>query len=121
MASSAKTSFGNRHAQCFQLISIQTDIFSAPSSLQKNNPRRSTSVLHSQCLFLTCVLFPGGPQRVKAGLFSAYSDYTTPAIVLVFGPGGEEGQFADMSEPAARRRRLLSSAGAEVCKQEEQR
>lgn len=26
---------------------------------------------------------------------------------MVFGPGGEEGQFADMSEPAGRRRRLL--------------
>lgn len=49
------------------------------------------------------------------------ADYTTGAFVLVFGPSGKEGQFADMSEPAGRRCRLLSSAGAEVCKQEEQR
>lgn len=47
------------------------------------------------------------------------SGYTTPAIVLVLGPGGEEGQFADLSEPAGWRRQLLSSAGAEVCKQED--
>lgn len=26
---------------------------------------------------------------------------------MVFGPGSEDGQFADMSEPAGRRRRLL--------------
>lgn len=47
------------------------------------------------------------------------SDYTTTASVLVFGPGSEEGQFADLSEPAGWRRQLLSSAGAEVCKQED--
>lgn len=47
------------------------------------------------------------------------SGYTTTAIVLVLGPGGKEGQFADLSEPAGWRRQLLSSAGAEVCKQED--
>lgn len=47
------------------------------------------------------------------------SGYATPAIVLVLGPGGEEGQFADLSEPAGWRRQLLSSAGAEVCKHQD--
>lgn len=45
----------------------------------------------------------------NAALCSMHRDYTTTAaaaaaaIVLVFGPGGVEGQFADMSEPAGRR------------------
>lgn len=47
------------------------------------------------------------------------SGYTTTASVLVFGPGSKEGQFADLSEPAEWRRQLLSSAGAEVCKQDD--
>lgn len=65
--------------------------------------------------------FLEGGKGLKRVFSGASSDYTTGAIVLVFGPGGEEGQFADMSEPAGRRRQLLSSAGAQVCKQEEQR
>ncbi|MEQ2174213.1 hypothetical protein GOODEAATRI_005566, partial [Goodea atripinnis] len=36
-----------------------------------------------------------------------WSDYSTTAIVLVFRAGGEDGQFADMSEPDGRRRLLL--------------
>lgn len=47
------------------------------------------------------------------------SGYTTTAFVLVSGPSGEEGRFADLSEPAGWRRQLLSSAGAEVCKHED--
>lgn len=47
------------------------------------------------------------------------SGYTTTVSVLVFGPDSKEGQFADLSEPAGWRRQLLSSAGAEVCKQED--
>lgn len=74
--------------------------------------------LFCPCLFLPCALFPAGQQRVKAAAACRLHNW---AFVLVFGPSGEEGQFADMSEPAGRRCRLLSSAGAELCKQEEQR
>lgn len=64
-------------------------------------------------------LLPARRQTVQAALSGVCSGDTTPAIVLVPGPGGEEDPFADLSEPAGWRRRLLSSAAAQVCKQED--
>lgn len=48
------------------------------------------------------------PARRKADIKGLKrSGYPSAGFVLVFGARGEDGRFADMSEPDGRRRRLL--------------
>lgn len=84
-------------------------------------PRRSTSAPHTRGLFLTCALVSrSGAKGLTARRSPACREITQPEpLFWCLGPAARTASSPTCLNQLERRRRHLSSAGAEVCKQEE--